>query len=257
MSLQVGMAFGLSLFKRPAKGNSALPSGERYYAIGDIHGRLDLLNELLARIEEDDRQRAPATTTLVFIGDLIDRGPDSAGVIDALMALRERLPNSRFLLGNHEELFLGALEGSIEILKFHLRVGGKATVLSYGISEEEYAPASHVELLEILKARVPEAHVRFLESFEDMIIAGDYVFVHAGVNPNLPLEKQRVKDLRWIRDSFLDHKGALEKTVVHGHTIVPEAQFRSNRIAIDTGAYDSGHLTALGLEGEERWLLQT
>jgi serine/threonine protein phosphatase 1 len=235
-----------------------IPDDERVYAIGDIHGRCDLLETLLALIEKDETDRPPLRTTLIFLGDLIDRGPDSAQVVERLETLRSSRPSMRFLLGNHEEVFLKALAGDIGALKFFVRMGGKETILSYGIDLQVYNDiACYQELLALVQASVPESHVRFLESFEDMIVVGDYVFVHAGIDPALPLESQRTSDLRWIRERFLDHDGTLDKIVVHGHSVTDQVELLPHRIGLDTGAFASDRLSALGLEGPERWILQT
>lgn len=242
---------------RAQSGTDALPAGMRVYAVGDIHGRLDLLDDLLGRIDADDAARAQAETTIIFLGDLIDRGPDSAGVVDRLRLLAASGRRVRFLAGNHEELLLQSLAGDLKALRVLCRVGGRETALSYGISEGIYDQLGFAELAEALDRVIPITHRQFLASFEDMVTLGDYLFVHAGVRPDRSLDEQRVADLRWIREPFLDHRGRLGKRVVHGHTIAPMVEFRPHRIGIDTGAYSSGTLTALGLHGKEQWLLQT
>lgn len=251
----------LNLFrKRPAIDDlppRAVPAGERVYAVGDIHGRLDLLDDLLARIDADDAGRPAAATQLVFLGDLVDRGPDTAGVVERLMTLAADGARARFILGNHEEIFLRALGGDMESLRLFVRIGGRETILSYGVSERDYDRTDYDELLALIRRAVPEAHVDFMKSFEDRIEIGDYAFVHAGVRPGVPLDDQRVADLRWIRSTFLNHPGDFGKMIVHGHSISDEADVRGNRIGIDTGAYATGRLTALGLEGERRWFLAT
>jgi serine/threonine protein phosphatase 1 len=236
---------------------SHIPKGRRVYAVGDIHGRADLLDELIALIEADELNRGPAETTLIFLGDIVDRGPASAAVIDRLRRLAVERSDVRFLLGNHEEIFLGALDGEPKALRLFCRIGGRETVLSYGMEAAEYERLDYEELVQRLEILVPDEHRDFLGGFEDMILIGDYAFVHAGVRPDTPLELQRTADLRWIRDPFLDHRSTLEKTIVHGHTMTDEIERRSHRIGIDTGAYASGRLTALGLEGAETWSLQT
>lgn len=235
----------------------ALPAGRRVYAVGDVHGRLDLLDELLERIGADDALRAPMETSIVFLGDLIDRGPESAAVVERARALAASDGRVRFLAGNHEELFLNALNGDRRSLKLFTRVGGRETILSYGVDEAAYERACWDDLAGLIDEAVPQAHRAFLAGFEDAITLGDYLFVHAGVRPDRPIEEQTTSDLRWIREPFLDHRGRLEKRVVHGHTISEEVEFRPHRIGIDTGAYATGRLTALGLEGSEQWLLQT
>lgn len=234
-----------------------VPAGRRVYAVGDIHGRADLLDELIALIESDETARGPAETTLIFLGDMVDRGPASAAVIDRLRGLAQARPDVRFLLGNHEEIFLGALDGEPKALRLFCRIGGRETVLSYGMEAAEYERLDYEELVQRLETLVPDEHRDFLRDFEDMIVIGDYAFVHAGVRPDTPLDLQRTSDLRWIRDPFLDHRATLEKTIVHGHTMTDEIERRGHRIGIDTGAYASGRLTALGMEGTETWSLQT
>ncbi|MES2096930.1 MAG: metallophosphoesterase family protein [Pseudomonadota bacterium] len=242
--------------QRAAAGSPEIPAGQRVYAIGDIHGRLDLLDDLLAQVLEDDRARGAADTTLVFLGDLVDRGPDSAGVVERLLLFRDQAA-VRFLMGNHEEVFLSALGGDAKALKFFCRIGGRETILSYGVSQDSYNKLDFAELGAVLAARVPPAHRDFLAAFEDLIRIGDYVFVHAGIRPGIPLDEQRKSDLRWIREAFVDHRDPFEAVVVHGHTIREDVEFLGNRIGIDTGAFNTGKLSALGLEGQERWVLQT
>lgn len=235
----------------------AIPPGTRVYAVGDIHGRLDLLEALLAQIAADDAARPDSDTMLLFLGDLIDRGPQSAQVVERLRQLKADGANIRLLLGNHEEVFLTALSGDEKALKFFNRIGGRETILSYGISADEYNNLDYPDLLALLIARVPPQHREFIEGFEDLIILGDFAFVHAGVRPDSPLGLQKASDLRWIRNDFTQFRGKLEKVVVHGHTITEDVVEQEHRIGLDTGAYSSGKLTAMGFEGSERWLLQT
>jgi serine/threonine protein phosphatase 1 len=250
------------LFKRTATkrplDTARVPDGVRAYAIGDVHGRNDLLLSLLDQIERDNTARGNAKTQIIFLGDLVDRGSDSAGVIETAMALRATGAKVRFLLGNHEEIFLKACRNrDLKTLRFFLKIGGDATLQSYPIPRSEYLTLSLEELAGRLPSLVPEAHLAFLESFEDQIVVGDYAFVHAGIRPDVPLAEQRRSDLRWIREEFTEHKGDLEKVIVFGHTIYPEVEERGSRIGIDTGAYASGVLTAIGLQGADRWYLQT
>jgi serine/threonine protein phosphatase 1 len=234
----------------------AVPVGQRLYAIGDIHGRLDLLEQLLAQIEADDAQRDAAQTTLIFLGDLIDRGPESAQVVERVLQLQRTRGDVRLLIGNHEEIFLLALTGNMEALRFLTRIGGRETILSYGVTAAEYDSFDYAELMATFMARVPAEHRAFLEGAEDMIIIGDYAFVHAGIRPEIPLAEQMIKDLRWIRGEFLTHRKPFERIIVHGHTITDEVDWAANRIGIDTGAFASGRLSALGLEGTHQWLIQ-
>jgi serine/threonine protein phosphatase 1 len=233
-----------------------VPDGQRVYAIGDIHGRLDLLAELLDRIERDDRARAPARTILVLLGDLVDRGPDSAGVIRLARALAtaDRF-DLRLLMGNHEELLLLAVAGDVRAMRLLMREGGEATLRSFGIGQEEIAQGGYHDLARLVRDRIPPIDLDFVRAGEDLVTIGDYAFVHAGVRPGVPLEEQVPADLRWIRDTFLDSTRDHGKIVVHGHTPTASIEERPNRIGIDTGAYLTGRLSALGLERDSRWFL--
>jgi serine/threonine protein phosphatase 1 len=252
---------GVGLFRRKSTTDlveAAIPPGGRVYAIGDVHGRLDLVEAALALIEADNAARPQAHTHLVFLGDLIDRGPQSAGVVERLRQLAASGADVRFLLGNHEEVLLDAIrDEKVDTLRFFCRVGGRETILSYGLAAADYEAMDYDALKAALTGLVPESHLAFLDGFEDMVEIGGYLFVHAGIRPGVAPAAQRAQDLRWIREPFLDHPGPHTHVVVHGHTIAPEVEFRSNRIGIDTGAFASGVLTALGLEGEERWVIQT
>lgn len=232
----------------------SVPDGTRYYVVGDIHGRLDLYDALIAAIEEDDRLAAPADTRIVLLGDLVDRGPDSAGVIARTRQWQERV-KLRVLAGNHEEMFLSAFNKP-EALRHFLKHGGRETMLSYGLSTKQFATHELEDLFALLPQLVPEADREYVAGFETMIRAGDYVFVHAGIDPTRPLDEQKRSDLLWIRERFLAHEGPLEKVVVHGHTIFDRVMDCGNRIGIDTGAFRSGVLTALVLEGDQRRIIQ-
>ena len=237
----------------PAAPATVVPDGQRVYAVGDIHGRLDLFAALIERIEADDTARGAADTTVILLGDLVDRGPDSAGVIDAARAWAARR-RVRTLMGNHEEMFLAAFDSETTLRHF-LRHGGRETLLSYPIGREEYDPATLEELQGLMRRRVPAAHIAFMAAMEDMIRIGDYVFVHAGIRPGTALDAQVPADLRWIRGDFIEDKAPREFAVVHGHTITDEPALLPRRIGIDTGAFASDRLTAIGLEGDQRWLL--
>ncbi|MEO1729844.1 MAG: metallophosphoesterase family protein [Pseudomonadota bacterium] len=245
------------LFGSPQKGalrTPAVPDGTRYYVIGDIHGRLDLYDALIDAIEADDDMARPAQTHMILLGDLVDRGPESAGVIDRTRQWQcER--NVRVLAGNHEEMFLSAFEKP-EILRHFLKHGGRETIMSYGMSKKQFASMELEEIFAALPQLVPQDDLDYMEGFEECIVAGDYLFVHAGIDPNVPLDEQSRKDMLWIRDRFLNHEGPLEKVVVHGHTIFDKVMDCGNRIGIDTGAFRSGVLTALVLEGDQRRTLQ-
>ena len=243
-----------SLARRSA-GPSA-PKGHRAYVVGDVHGRLDLLDEMLGRVEADDQSRARARTSVIFLGDLIDRGPDSAGVLERLRAYRPAFAIPHFILGNHEEILLRLLDGDAGPFANWLAFGGSECARSYGLDPEELRRVPADEAVEHLRRAVPQAHAAFLRSFVDSVTFGSYLMVHAGIRPGIALDEQSQRDLRWIRSPFLEARGDLGFTVVHGHTISEQVEVRPNRIGIDTGAYRSGCLTALVLEGTERRVIQ-
>ncbi len=231
-----------------------VPKGARYYVIGDIHGRLDLFKALLAAIERDNQAKPSARMHIILLGDLIDRGPDSAKVL-AIAREWQKHRSVRILTGNHEEMFLKAFDDPAVCRQF-FKLGGRETLISYGVSAREFKDSSIEKLAKRMRKVVPKQDRKFIKTFEDMIVAGDYVFVHAGINPERPLEDQDPADLRWIRTPFLKHKGDFPKVVVHGHTITNDIVDDGKRIGLDTGAYRSGVLTALVLEGNTRRLLQ-
>lgn len=242
--------------QRRSRGPSG-PRGHRAYAIGDIHGRLDLLERLLATIAEDLRRRPARNAVLVFVGDLIDRGPQSAQVIERLRTYREPGVRTTFILGNHEEVLLRILRGDQSLISSWLRFGGLECLHSYGVTGSGLRSLPEAELLATIQSAVPRKHLQFLDSFVDSCRFGDYLFVHAGIRPGVELDQQRQSDLRWIREPFLFDETDHGFVVVHGHTICEEVEERPNRIGIDTGAYRTGVLTALAIEGSERWLLDT
>jgi serine/threonine protein phosphatase 1 len=236
----------------------AIPDGQRVYAIGDIHGRDDLLADLIDRIHADNAARHPADVTLILLGDLIDRGPHSAEVVERVIRLRDEFDNLRYLIGNHEECFLAALTGDVRRLRYFMRIGGDATVRSYWKgTAAKLAEASFEEVAEVFPGMIPPDHIEFLGRGEDIIEIGTYAFVHAGIRPGVPLDRQALADLRWIREEFLHDGREHGRMIVHGHTIRDDVDECSNRIGIDTGAYQSGVLTAIVLEGAERHFLKT
>lgn len=244
------------LFRTPAPTAPppSVPEGERWYVIGDVHGRCDLLDALISAVEQDDAEAGPAQSTVVFLGDLVDRGPESAGVVAVTRAWQRRR-NVRCLAGNHEEMFLKSFT-DLEVLRHFLRHGGKETILSYGLDRDRYNALTLEELQEEMARVIPEEDRAFLQSAEEWIEAGDYLFVHAGIDPARPLEEQQRSDLLWIRERFLRHTDPFSHVVVHGHTIFDEVEITGHRIGIDTGAYRSGRLTALVLEGSGQRTIQ-
>jgi serine/threonine protein phosphatase 1 len=244
-------------WRAKAKGRPRTPRGRRAYAIGDVHGRLDLLMQLMAAIERDIEDRPQRKTSLIFLGDLIDRGPDSRGVIEYLRNFRHERLKPIFLGGNHEEVLLRLLNGERGILPSWLRYGGAQCLESYGFDPASLDVRSERASLAIIRDVIPQSHVTFIESFADTLRFGDYLFVHAGIRPGVDLSLQSQTDLRWIRSPFLEDQSDHGMIVVHGHTISNEVEVGPNRIGIDTGAYRTGRLSALALDGEERWLLDT
>ncbi|WP_043605119.1 metallophosphoesterase [Novosphingobium sp. Rr 2-17] len=230
----------------------AIPFGERVYAVGDIHGRLDLFENLIDAIEADDSDRSPARTTIVLLGDLIDRGPDSAGVVARAREWAEQRPVD-IIQGNHEEMLLAARE-HVDTMRSFLKFGGRETIQSYGVDPDLSDDMAELQIR--MNAAIPQADVDFLTGFQKMVRIGDYVFVHAGVRPNTPLDHQMGSDCRWIREPFLSYRGDFGGFVVHGHTITEEPDVCTNRIGIDTGAVRHGTLTAIGLQGTQRWFIQ-
>lgn len=232
-------------------------AGYRAYAIGDVHGRLDLLDGLLRKIEADHYTRGgEVQPILIFVGDLIDRGPQSRGVIQRVIG--GSLPGFQTvaLCGNHEEILIRLLNGEEQLLGQWLRFGGAECLLSYGVDPTALLALEETEALRQLRAAIPVHHQAFLSALGDTFRFGDYLFVHAGIRPGIPVENQSGADLRWIRQPFLVDRREHGAVVVHGHTISRTVEDRPNRIGIDTGAYRHGVLTALAVEGEERWFLQ-
>lgn len=245
------------LFGRESKVKAAqLPAGHRLYAVGDVHGRDDLLEQLLERIESDNAARKPAKTVLLFLGDLIDRGPSSAQVIERLSSYQPEGFRLVFLSGNHEEVLLSILDGEMRLLPEWLRFGGAECLASYGVDQDKIRRIEPRRALPMIRDAIPAKHVEFVRAFDDTFRAGGYLFVHAGIRPGVPLEEQSQSDLRWIREPFLSDGAEHGFLVVHGHTVREEVEERVNRIGIDTGAYRHGVLTAIGLEGADRWFVQ-
>ena len=226
-----------------------IPPGERIYAVGDIHGRDDLLAAVHGAIADDMREHPIEQTVVVYLGDYVDRGPESFEVLDRL--IHGRLPGARsvYLKGNHEQMMLDFLNDAQDTP--WLMNGGDATLASYGVPP----PHPWVEAPELaqvralLRAAVPESHLEFLSGLQFSFRSGDYLFVHAGIRPDRPPEDQEARDLLWIRGPFLSSTQDFGVRVVHGHSITPEPEIRPNRIGIDTGAFHSGRLTCLVLEG--------
>ena len=233
-------------------GPNASVEGRLVYAIGDVHGCYDILARLLATIADDVATRGQGRRPLlIFVGDYVDRGPASAKVLSSLVWLQRNAPfEPRFLKGNHEEMLLAWLDDPAEARGW-LRVGGATTLSSYGIAlpEGEQAVADRCERIrDELMDRLPASHLDLLRGLKTSATRGDYLFVHAGARPGLPLNRQDERDFLWIRDDFLENSQAFEKVIVHGHSWTSAAPIlAAHRIGIDTGAYRTGALTAVRL----------
>ena len=238
---------------------ASTPPGTRIYAIGDIHGRLDLLLRLHELIAADANRAHQGRRVLVYIGDYIDRGPNSAGVIDLL--LDRPVPGFEIvhLLGNHEDTLL-QFPDDMTVGPSWLTYGGVQTLASYFIDVSQGSWRDERELRRLqgeIRRRVPRRHVEFLRNLPLTHVEGDYLFVHAGIRPGIPLARQERDDLLWIRDEFLHSTEDHGKIVVHGHTITETPDQRPNRIGIDTGAFHTDRLTCAVLDGAGRAFLHT
>ena len=231
----------------------------RYYAVGDIHGRLDLTQQLISLIEKDISKYPKDKPVLVFLGDYIDRGPDSKGVIDILIDISKKY-ECVFLKGNHEDIFLmfldDAKKGSLWLIN-----GGIETLKSYGIKEisREDKKNNYPELQNQLLKKIPKNHISFFKSTLQLTYEiKDYLFVHAGVRFNTPINKQKKQDLLWIREPFLSEDTNYEKIIVHGHSInEKDPEIKPNRIGIDTGAYYTDILTCFVISDNKTYFLNT
>jgi serine/threonine protein phosphatase 1 len=234
----------------------SLPAELRIYAIGDIHGRLDLLSELLARISSDIALRPTARPLYVFLGDYIDRGSASRETIDRLIE-HGKTHESIFLKGNHELIAIKCLSDR-GLFDQWLRLGGLETLVSYGVPAETLANGKQIaELQSAFHGALPQAHFRFFRDLKNSFECGDFFFAHAGVKPNVELSRQKENDLLWIRGEFLTSTDDFGKIIVHGHTPTHEIEVASNRINIDTGAFATGRLSCLVLEGEDLSVIDT
>lgn len=250
-------------FSKPHNMN-AIPDGYRVYAIGDIHGCLDHLDDLLAKIDTDNvsakaarkKDAHPFQTRLVFLGDYIDRGPDSPGVIDRLVEIQKSEQDVVFLMGNHERVLLDFLEDPHDNYDW-LNWGGEETLRGYGI--ERINSKEPQRLAEELSQAIAPDHLTFLRELEIRHEFGDYVFVHAGLRPGIALDEQTSEDQLWIREDFFDaeKKDHHAQTVIHGHTVVKKVVDTGWRVCVDTGAVWTGVLTAVVLEGQDRKFIAT
>lgn len=234
-----------------------VPEGMRLYAVGDIHGRYDLLLDLQQRIQTDADAHPSTLKTIVYLGDYIDRGPENDAVLEHLC--QRPLPGfaSVHLMGNHERSLLGFLEDPDRYSGW-LLYGGVATLTSYGVDPSQLWSNTRLsQIARELEVRMPAHHRHFLETLERYRVFGDYLFVHAGIRPGQPLDRQDPEEMLWIRQDFTQYTKPHSHIVVHGHQISETPEVRSNRIGIDTGAYATGRLTCLILESDRRHFIET
>lgn len=231
---------------------------DRVYVIGDVHGRLDLFGQLISLIKEDHAVRGPCTTRIIMIGDLVDRGPNSAALVEWCRVLTDSSDRFVVLKGNHEALMVQALDGDVKALAFWLQHGGCETLASWGISIEAFEGKSELSLISEARRVIGWQTLAWMDALPLSIRCWDYMVVHAGVRPGIALDQQAEGDLLWIRRPFLESEEDHGAVIIHGHTIHEGGpDIRSNRINIDTGAYKTGMLTAIGIQRGETWYLST
>ena len=238
---------------------AAAPDGMRLYAIGDVHGRFDLLQQMHHLIAAEIMRDQPQDWRIIHLGDYVDRGPQSAQVLDLLAKLTARDPRYIALMGNHDEDMLEFLtDPTPEGARIFLSYGGVETAESYGVVLDESNRAALLESHRLLLSALPDKHMTLLRDLPRAVTFGDYFFCHAGARPGVALDAQDPHDLIWIRRAFLDHAGLFEKMIVHGHTPHPQPQQHPNRINVDTMAFATGRLTALVMDGrDKRFLVAT
>lgn len=217
------------------------------YAIGDVHGCVDLLDALWARIMAHQASRPAAATQIVFLGDIVDRGPNSRGALAWLDAKRHEVPGITTLLGNHEEMLLRTCDRDPMSFTNWLRNGGAEAVTSFGLPPFDGGDAG--SYIEAVRAAVSPEWIEWIRRWPLTAVSGDYFFCHAGVRPGVALRKQQRRELLWIREEFMDDPRDHGAVVVHGHTITPKVEVLANRIGVDTGAYATGVLSAVCLDG--------
>lgn len=252
-----GAEIEATVVSRPSLSSFRVAEAERIYAIGDVHGCADLLGELLTRIRQDNDERSTRLTRLIFLGDIVDRGPNSADVVRRAMRWSNASDRVIVLKGNHEVLMSRALAGDVNALQLWLKLGGDQTLRSWNVPERLLNEGPVADLLRRARACVTSKTLSWLAERPFSYTSGSVFFVHAGVRPGVPLEHQIQDDLIHIRKPFLSSFDLHPALIVHGHTIAPTPQILPNRIGVDTGAYRSGRLTAVGLEGASVWTVQS
>ncbi len=260
MSVLMGRARCISLWSMAVEpgihfSEAATPPGMRIYAVGDIHGRYDLLTEMHRRIMAEILRDRPDDWRIIYLGDYIDRGPASRQVLNFLSGSIATEPRVMAIAGNHDIGFLAFLDQP-QASGIFANYGGDATARSYGVdidfSSREGLMRGHAELVKA----VPEEHKHLLHTLKLSVTLGDFFFSHAGIRPGVPLEEQSSGDLVWIRECFRDYRELHPKLIVHGHTPVPAPEIMPNRVNLDTGAYYTGRLTGMMFEGKQKRLME-
>ncbi|MFD0916165.1 metallophosphoesterase family protein [Pseudahrensia aquimaris] len=231
----------------------------RLYAVGDVHGCLKQLNRVIAAIEADREKRPAPKSGIIFLGDYLDRGPESKGVVTRLIHLMARDKSVLCLAGNHDLALQKFLDFPLDTGENYFSNGGASTLRSYGVRVPR-PPFTKREVKEIVayaQQLIPVNHLHFFATLPHGAEYGDYFFCHAGIRPGVALDKQSPEDLMWIRRDFLDYKKPLEKVVVHGHTPRDDVEFHKNRISVDTRCFASGKLSCVVLEGKDYRVLKT
>lgn len=247
-----------NLFGKTRQNESEAPDGMRIYAVGDIHGRADLLNDLLNLVADDMNDADELVVRLVFLGDYVDRGFHSKEVIERLVELKNQTSGLHFLKGNHEQAMAQFLNDA-SVGHVWLEYGGLETLHSYGVHcvRSSSDTGAFEQAREELNEKLPESHRQFLSELEISVEYGDYFFVHAGVRPGVALADQDEEDLLWIRDDFIRSNAKHEKVIVYGHTPSESPVDKAARIGVDTGAYMTGRLTAVALQDRDRYFIST
>lgn len=244
---------GMAVIRKRAR----LANGQRIYAVGDIHGRLDLFAALMAKIRVDAARQRARRTKLILLGDLIDRGPNSREVVDHVQRLAERSDNLIVLRGNHEEVMVRALNGDKRIFDAWLQMGGTETLKSWGITQSALQGPLD-EVFAMTRRMVPQATIDWMRKLPLFYRSGGILFVHAGIRPEVALREQNPTDFLWIRSDFINSDAEHPALIVHGHTVCEHGpEMLWNRINVDTGAYRTNRLSAVGFQGARQWTLST
>ncbi len=239
-------------------GQSTTPANTRVYAIGDVHGYLELLQRLHNQINADLEKRPISNHRIIFLGDYIDRGPDSAGCVEYLIKLMAQNKNVICLKGNHEDKLERFLIDPIAVADSFFKYGGADCAQSYGVDMKGYRGANKQKLdkREALDENIPSHHKKFYTQLLKTVTYGDYLFTHAGIRPGVALDQQTDHDLMWIRSEFISHHGLFDKVIIHGHTPAYPMEILPNRINADTHAYHTGVLSCIVLDGTDYRLIE-